>query len=215
MQSDVPKQYLTLHGRTVLEHSLARVTADPRIDGVVLALATGDPYWAELELDLAVGLVTTEGGAERCHSVLACLEVLREQADNDDWVLVHDAARPCLRRTDLERLLAELEHEPVGGLLAVPVNETLKRASGARRVQGTVDRTAMWRAQTPQMFRLGLLYDALQAAVAAGQIVTDEAQAVELAGLSPILVEGHDDNIKVTVPEDRFLAELYLKRAAE
>jgi 2-C-methyl-D-erythritol 4-phosphate cytidylyltransferase len=215
MQNDVPKQYLQLSGRTVLEHSVTRLAAHPRIRGVALALSANDPYWLRYRFEVQRPLLITEGGAERCHSVLACLQALMVEAQADDWVLVHDAARPCVRRSDIDRLIDELSEDPVGGLLAVPVKETLKRADAEQRIADTVDRSSIWRAQTPQMFRLGALHKALTATVEAGRLVTDEAQAMEFAGFAPRLVEGHEDNIKITVPEDQWLAELYLNRQEE
>ena len=150
------------------------------------------------------------GGAERCHSVLNGLEALRQHADLTDWVLVHDAARPCLAVADLDRLMNELADDPVGGLLAAPVRDTLKQADSAGRVATTVDRSRLWHALTPQMFRLGRLRDALNAALARGLLVTDEAGAMEAAGFAPRLIEGRADNVKITRPEDLALAEFYL-----
>jgi 2-C-methyl-D-erythritol 4-phosphate cytidylyltransferase len=137
---------------------------------------------------------------------------LREWASPDDWVLVHDAARPCLSTEDLDRLLAELDSDPVGGLLAIPVRDTLKQTDAAGRVATTVDRARIWHALTPQMFRLGLLRDALRDALARGLPVTDEAAAMEAAGFAPRLIEGRADNVKITRPEDLALAEFYLTR---
>ena len=138
--------------------------------------------------------------------------LLRERAAPSDWVLVHDAARPCLTTGDLDRLLAELADDPVGGLLAVPVRDTLKQADDAGRVAATVDRSQLWHALTPQMFRLGMVYEALRTALARGLLVTDEAAAMEAAGFAPRLVEGRADNLKITQPEDLALAEFYLTR---
>ncbi|MFO7639733.1 MAG: 2-C-methyl-D-erythritol 4-phosphate cytidylyltransferase, partial [Candidatus Competibacteraceae bacterium] len=140
------------------------------------------------------------------------LEALWEWASPDDWVLVHDAARPCLCTEDLDRLLAELDHDPVGGLLAVPVRDTLKQANAAGRVATTVDRSRLWHALTPQMFHLKPLRDALRDALSRGLPVTDEAAAMEAAGFAPRLVEGRADNVKITRPEDLALAEFYLTR---
>ena len=186
----------------------------PRIDGVVVVIGAEDEQWSEVAAELTTDkpLRVVIGGAERCHSVINGLEVLREWVAPDDWVLVHDAARPCLTVADLDRLLNELVADPVGGLLAVPVRDTLKQADFAGRVAATVDRSQLWHALTPQMFRLGLLYDAITAALARGLLVTDEAAAMEAAGFAPRLVEGRADNLKITRPEDLALAEFYLKR---
>jgi 2-C-methyl-D-erythritol 4-phosphate cytidylyltransferase len=144
--------------------------------------------------------------------VLNALDALAGQASPDDWVLVHDAARPCLRLGDLERLIGELELDPVGGLLGVAVRDTMKRADGAARVIATVDRSDLWHAYTPQMFRLGVVAAALREAIASGALVTDEAAAMERLGHRPRLVEGHGDNIKITRPEDLPLARFHLEQ---
>ncbi len=212
MKADRPKQYLPLRGRTVIEHTLACFTHHPGISGIVVALSPDDPYWASLHIDSDVPLHVATGGQERCHSVLNALHLLAQHADADDWVLVHDAARPCLTRTDIDKLCTELESDEVGGILAVPVRDTMKRADGEGRISATEDRNGLWHALTPQMFRLGLLMQALEQALADGFVVTDEASAVEHAGLRPKLVEGRADNIKVTRPEDLALAEFFLVR---
>ncbi|MCF6211732.1 MAG: 2-C-methyl-D-erythritol 4-phosphate cytidylyltransferase [Gammaproteobacteria bacterium] len=211
MQADRPKQYLPLLGKTVIEHTLQCLLVHPRISGAVIAISSDDGWWPEIKIKMDTPLWVTEGGAERCHSVLNALQALSAQAADQDWVLVHDAARPCLRSEDIDELIRRCEAHPVGGLLAVPVKDTLKRADAARNVRETVDRNQLWHAQTPQMFRLGPLRDALQQALAANALVTDEASAMELAGHAPLLVEGHADNIKITRPEDLVLAGLYLK----
>ena len=209
MQADRPKQYLELHGHTVLEHTLSRFLDHPRISGVVVAVTDGDPYWQELAISHPK-LMTASGGEERCHSVLNALQVLRAQADDNDWVLVHDAARPCLRREDIDHLIETLAQHPVGGLLGLPVADTVKRTGADDAVIETVPREHLWRALTPQMFRLGELYDALDTALKNNRLVTDDASAMELAGKAPKMVEGHGDNIKITRPQDLRLAELYL-----
>ncbi|MCW8828564.1 MAG: 2-C-methyl-D-erythritol 4-phosphate cytidylyltransferase [Gammaproteobacteria bacterium] len=209
MQADRPKQYLELHGRTVLEHTLMRFLDHPQITGVVVALTDGDPYWQRLALSHPK-LMSAPGGEERCHSVLNALQVLQQRATESDWVLVHDAARPCLRREDVDRLIAALTDHPVGGLLGLPVADTMKRTDAEDTVLETVPRDNLWRALTPQMFRLGELAQALESALKKGQLVTDEASAMELAGKAPKMVEGHGDNIKITRPQDLRLAELYL-----
>ena len=212
MGAVLPKQYLPLAGCTVIEHSLARLVALPGVVGLVVALAADDPYWPALKLQLGLPVQRITGGSERCHSVLAALTWLLGVADAHDWVLVHDAARPCVRGTDLQRLIDTLADDPVGGLLAVPARDTKKRADTSGRVLETVDRTDLWQAQTPQMFRLGALHEALSGAITAGVMVTDEASAMERAGQMPRLVEGHSDNIKITRPEDLVLAEFYIRQ---
>ena len=210
MGADVPKQYLPLCGVPVLAHGLRRLGDHPKVSGVVVALAPGDPYWQKIEVRCRAPLWVTSGGALRSDSVLAALGMLALHGEEDDWVLVHDAARPCLRRADLDRLIEALWDDPVGGLLAVPVGDTLKRTGPAGEVQGTVARDGLWQAQTPQMFRLGALIAALEQVAAGGGVVTDESQAMERMGLAPRLVEGHASNIKITRPEDLARAALYL-----
>lgn len=202
MGAAVPKQYLPLAGRTVIEWSLAPFLERPQIAGVVVVLAEQDERWQQTDLARHAKIVTTTGGAERMDSVLAGLTALQARAAADDWVLVHDAARPCLQGDDVDRLMDELRDDAVGGLLAAPVVDTLKRADDVGRIAQTVPREQLWRALTPQMFRRDVLLRALQDAVASGRAVTDEAQAVEALGLRPRLVAGDTDNIKVTLPED-------------
>jgi 2-C-methyl-D-erythritol 4-phosphate cytidylyltransferase len=205
-----PKQYLPLHGEAVLAHTLRCFVGHPAVSGVVVVLAPGDPDWPTIDPVLRSAVATVDGGTERVDSVRCGLAALAPRAAADDWVLVHDAARPCLRRDDLERLLATLADDPVGGILAVPVRDTMKRAA-AGAIAATVPRADLWHAQTPQMFRFGLL----RAALASAAEVTDEAQAVERAGHRVRLVEGHVDNLKITHPEDLALAAWYLATARE
>jgi 2-C-methyl-D-erythritol 4-phosphate cytidylyltransferase len=210
--AELPKQYLQLAGRPVIDHAIGPFVDHPRIAGCVVALGTEDGWWADTSAYAAHPRVhRAPGGAERCDSVRRALDVLGGVAGDEDWVLVHDAARPCLRRCDLDALLAALAEEPVGALLAVPIADTVKRAQGDR-VAETVPRTGLWRAYTPQAFRLGLLRQALDHAKAKGQIVTDDASAVELLGLRPRLIEGRADNIKITRREDLPLAAFFMAR---
>lgn len=210
MQADRPKQYLTLAGRALIEHTLDCFLDQPGLKGLLVCLAPDDPWWSGLACASDKRIATTCGGRERADSVLAGLKALLAQgAGSDDWVLVHDAARPNLAPSDLHKLLAQLADDPVGGLLAVPVRDTLKCADAEGRVASTPDRSAFWQAYTPQMFRLGALHDALMQALASGVMITDEASAMEYAGMAPQLVEGRSDNIKVTRPEDlEWLARL-------
>jgi 2-C-methyl-D-erythritol 4-phosphate cytidylyltransferase len=212
MGSRRPKQYLHLHDKPIIQHTLERLCLT-RIAGIVVCLAEDDAYWKTLTLPKPI--IRVNGGAERCHSVLNGLQALREWAQPDDWVLVHDAARPCVRQADIEKLMTELAHHPVGGLLAVPVRDTMKRAaSNAHEIEivETINREGLWHALTPQMFRLETLYHALQSVLNKGELVTDDAQAIERFGLHPVLIEGHPDNIKITHPQDLSLAELYLRQ---
>ncbi len=203
MGADRPKQYLPLAGKSVIEHTLSCFLDHPGLLGLVVGLAADDPYWASLDCAKDPRIQRADGGAERADSVLAGLNRLSELGARDgDWVLVHDAARPNLSRQDLDKLLAELGDDPVGGLLAVPARDTLKRAGADGRVVETIDRSVIWQAFTPQMFHLGALRDALTNALEAGAAVTDEASALEWVGFSPRLIEGRSDNLKITRPED-------------
>jgi len=214
MGSAIPKQYLPLAGQPVIAHTLDTLLRYPPLAGVVVAISAGDEWWREVAAVRVADkpLLVVTGGAERGHSVLNGLEALWERAHPDDWVLVHDAARPCLSVADLDRLFIELADDAMGGLLAVPVHDTLKQADATGRVAATVNRSQLWRALTPQMFRLGMLRDALRDALARGLTVTDEAAAMEAAGFAPRLVEGRADNLKITRPEDLALAEFYFTR---
>ncbi|HEK0907951.1 2-C-methyl-D-erythritol 4-phosphate cytidylyltransferase [Pseudomonas parafulva] len=203
MAADRPKQYLQLGRQTILEHSLDCFLDHPTLKGVVVSVAEEDPYWPGLRCANDPRIQCAAGGRERADSVLNALLLLHAQgAADDDWVLVHDAARPNLARSDLDKLLSELADDPVGGLLAVPARDTLKRADATGRVSATVDRTTVWQAYTPQMFRLGMLHRALAECLVADVAVTDESSAIEWAGHAPRLIEGRSDNIKVTRPED-------------
>jgi 2-C-methyl-D-erythritol 4-phosphate cytidylyltransferase len=203
MRADRPKQYLQLSGRTILEHTLDCFLDHPQLKGLVLSLAADDPFWPTLAYANDSRICRAAGGAERADSVLAgLLQLLELGAEADDWVLVHDAARPNLARSDLDQLLGELANDPVGGLLAVPARDTLKRAGANCRVAETVDRSLIWQAYTPQMFRFAALHQALADALVAGVAITDEASALEWAGQAPKLVEGRADNLKITRPED-------------
>lgn len=211
MGAEFPKQYLHLRGRTIIEHTIERLAGHPRIAGLMVAVAADDEYWPTLGARLPP-LKVAIGGTERCHSVLNALRALAAMAAPDDWILVHDAARPCLHRDDITRLIERLgDGATEGGILGIPVRDTLKRCGATGLIEGTVDRTRLWHALTPQMFRLSRLRAALEAALAAGTLVTDEAQAIELAGGTVRVIEGRSDNIKVTRPADLVLAELFLQ----
>ncbi len=207
-----PKQYAPLLGRTVIEWALAPFAGDPRCAALVVALAPGDARWSELAAHAGRDkeVIAAQGGSERAHSVRNGLAALAGRASLDDWVLVHDAARPCLARADLDRLLAACGGHPVGGVLAAPVADTLKACGEHGDIARTVDRAGLWRALTPQMFRYGALCAALDAAFAAGRSPTDEAQALEWAGARPVVVRGSAANLKITTAEDLTLAAALL-----
>ncbi len=193
----------------MLEWSLAPFLADSRCAGVVVVLASGDSHWAQLARKLTTVMVAT-GGPERSHSVRNGLTALESHAQVGDWVLVHDAARPCLPAVDVDRLLRELELHPVGGLLAAPAADTLKASGIDQEVVRTVDRAGLWRALTPQMFRFGRLCEALDSALAAGRMPTDESQAIEWLGDRPQIVVGSAANLKITSAEDLIVAAALL-----
>lgn len=206
MGGELPKQYLPVAGQPLIYHALATLCANPDIRMVFVVLAPDDVVFARHNWSAFNGKLQPLfcGGATRAESVLNGL--MAAELELDDWVLVHDAARPCLSGEQLARLIAELRDDDVGGLLAVPVADTLKRADDANRVASTERREALWQAQTPQMFRTGLLLQALRTT----PNVTDDASAVEALGLKPKLVASDSSNFKVTYPEDIKLAELLL-----
>ncbi|MEO8803371.1 MAG: 2-C-methyl-D-erythritol 4-phosphate cytidylyltransferase [Rudaea sp.] len=210
---EIPKQYLPIAGKPLLLHTLERLAAHPRIAGLMVVLAQGDTHWSGLCAVAGKPVLTADGGGERADSVSAGLRALRKQVVDDDFILVHDAARPCVLLEDISRLI-ETASAIDGGLLATPVRETLKRADVEAKVVATQPRDAYWRALTPQMFRYGELLAALDAASAVGVVVTDEAMAMERMGSRPKLIEGSQSNIKVTTPEDFTLAEFILSRQA-
>lgn len=214
MGSDTPKQYLLLNDKPVLEHTLKVFTAHDAISEIVVAISNEDEYWSSLNFDNVKPIHKAEGGKERCDSVLNGLKFLENKAQADDWILVHDAARPCLRKEDLDLLLEQLQRHDVGGILAIPVRDTMKRSvENSHLIDETVDRDNLWHALTPQMFRFKVLKDALESALRQNKQITDEASAIELAGFQPVLVEGHADNIKITRPEDLALAAFFLRQA--
>ena len=200
-----PKQYVELEGEPLLAHALRALLAHPSVEGAVVALAAGDAAWPGWSTFEGKPVVACTGGASRAESVLAGLAALPDSVRADDFVLVHDAARPNLQQLDLDALLERGRGDPVGAILAVPVRDTLKRAGDDGGIDGTEPRERLWRALTPQLFRRMQLARALEAALAAGIAVTDESMAMERLGLRPLLVEGREDNLKVTTPADLLL----------
>jgi len=208
--ADVPKQYLPLAGKPMIEHTLDRLAACNEVAGFVVVLADGDAYWHDIASVRGKPVRTAIGAAERSGSVLSGLRALPTDVGADDFVLVHDAARPSISADDVAMLVAR--GVPAGGaLLAAPVRDTLKRGNGERRVAATEPRESLWRALTPQLFRRGELTRALEAAEAEGIAITDEAMAMERIGARPLLVEGAEDNIKVTTAADLALAAYLLR----
>lgn len=209
MQSTLPKQYLTLHGKTILEHSVARLQATGLVSQFWLALAPDDTYFEQTALAHS-DIHRVKGGAERMHSVLNALQFIDEH--HFPWVLVHDAARPLVRQDDIRQLIARCLQQGEGGILACRVRDTMKR--GENSISETVCREHLWHALTPQFFPTALLRAALKDAINAGIAVTDEASAMEWAGHKVLLIEGHSDNIKITAPADLALAAFYLEQVA-
>ncbi len=217
MLSDIPKQYLSLNNRPVIEHTINALLENENISGLVIALQSDDDYWQQITLHSQKPVLTTNGGKERADSVLNAINELfnypKFNADTD-WVMVHDAVRPCLRQQDINKLVLEIGQDKSGGLLALPVRDTMKRQSdvtSTARVEKTICRENLWQALTPQYFPATSLKNALQQALQDNISITDESSAMEAAGFSPRLVQGHEDNIKITRPDDLRLAGVYLQ----
>lgn len=210
MQADRPKQYLPLGAQTVIEQTLTRLLQAQVFRAIAVAISAEDPYWPTLPLSNHPLILTAPGGKERADSVLSALNFIENQADIDDWVLVHDAARPCLTTSDIHKLIAALKNETTGGILAVPSHDTLKQVADGQ-IQQTLDRRSVWRALTPQMFRYGVLKQALER-TQGNPAITDEASALEWLSLPVRIVEGRADNLKITQPDDLALARFYLEQ---
>ena len=210
MQKDCPKQYIKIGPKTVLEHSLAVFLACDRIEGVQLCISPEDVYWKDIAISHSRLLDTAHGGATRAQTVKRGLDALSEVAEDNDWVLVHDAARPCLNQDQLEFLIDELKTESVGGIFAVPIADTLKRVTSQNLINETVDRSDLWAAQTPQMFRYGILKKCVNACIDQQLDITDEASAIEAFDHKVKIVEGSRANIKLTYPQDVIFVEYFL-----
>ncbi|EMX8645933.1 2-C-methyl-D-erythritol 4-phosphate cytidylyltransferase [Providencia stuartii] len=214
MKADCPKQYLQVAGKTIIEHTINALLLNPHVASVVIALSPDDDYFAKLDIAQDSRVTTVEGGKERADSVLAGLDFLAQDGNmHNKWVLVHDAARPCLHQDDLNKIIQLSTENCCGGILAAPVRDTMKRSRKASDlIDHTVEREALWHALTPQFFPLLLLRDCLSKALKENAVITDEASALEYCGYQPVLVSGRSDNLKVTRPEDLALAEFYLSR---
>ncbi len=209
---EIPKQYLQVDGQPLIGHTLHALCTHGGVDGAIVVLAQDDPHWPGWSTIGDKPVVTCIGGSERADSVLAGLAALPDNVRPDEFVLVHDAARPNVQPEDLDRLLEFGRNDPVGAILAAPVRDTLKRAGDDGGIDGTESRERLWRAFTPQLFRRLQLTRAMQAAREAGIAVTDEAMAMERQGLRPLLIEGREDNLKVTTEADLALFEFLLAR---
>jgi 2-C-methyl-D-erythritol 4-phosphate cytidylyltransferase len=208
----VLKQYLPIRGRSVLAHSISLFQFHPMITGITVVLAENDQWFESAVGSLTAAVETVTGGATRSQSVRNGLRSVVENHPDVDWVLVHDAARPCLSQRKLDTLLEQGLQSPDGAILAMPVGDTLKRSGETQNIAGTVDRRALWAAQTPQLFRVGALAEAIDTAHRQGVELTDEASAMEFVGASPKLVMGSVANIKITHSSDLAIAEALLKR---
>jgi 2-C-methyl-D-erythritol 4-phosphate cytidylyltransferase len=210
MGDALPKQYVPLAGRPMMFHSVETLASVPRIVSVIVILAPLDRHWGEHDWSAFPDKIEAmfAGGPRRSATVLNALKQLEGRVKKDDWILVHDAARPCLSKALVEQFLDELENDPIGGLLAIPLADTLKGSDENQRVEKTIPRAKLWRAQTPQMFR----YELLRRAIEKVPDATDESQAIEAVGFAPRLVQGENTNFKVTFAEDLPLAEIVLSR---
>jgi 2-C-methyl-D-erythritol 4-phosphate cytidylyltransferase len=211
MQADRPKQYLQIAGKSIIEHTLDVLISHPQINHIVIAVDPKDPYFNELGVSTASWLTRVDGGLERANSVLSGLNSMQKEP----WVLVHDAARPCVKHCDISNLIGLAKSGESGGILAVPVKDTMKRASAddPYSVCHTEARDNLWHALTPQFFPTRQLHKALANALDQGVPITDEASAIEWAGGNVNLVEGNANNIKITRPEDLSLAEFFMRKA--
>ncbi|MDQ7089643.1 MAG: 2-C-methyl-D-erythritol 4-phosphate cytidylyltransferase [Methylococcales bacterium] len=209
MQADKPKQYLPLLDKTVIEQTLLQLLSTDVFSAIAVAISDGDTYWPALKIAKHPQIIRAKGGKERADSVLSALSALENKAVDDDWVLVHDAARPCVSSKEIHQLLKSLQNEACGGILALASHDTLKQVDGDV-IQKSVDRRTIWRALTPQMFRYGVLKKSLTQTIG-NPAITDEASAIELTGGVVKIVEGSTENIKITRPEDLALAQFYLE----
>jgi 2-C-methyl-D-erythritol 4-phosphate cytidylyltransferase len=209
MQADRPKQYLSLHDQTIMEHTLHQLLAFTPIEKIILPISNGDEYWPDISLNGHPKIVSCEGGSERFESVLNGLNKLLEcDAKDDDWVMVHDVARPCIQHEDLQKLINNACEQ--GAILGAQVRDTMKRTNEKGEIVTTVEREYLWHALTPQLAPIGILKNAIETAIKDGVSITDEASALEHVGLTPKMVAGAPSNIKVTRPEDLSLAAMYL-----
>lgn len=207
MQSDIPKQYLKLGQQTVIEHTIHQFLTHPAVDKVIVVVSENDSIFNHLSIHSHPSILITTGGVERAHSVLNGLALV-----DSEWVLIHDAARPCITHADIDQLVELANHFMDGGILATPVKDTMKRSNQDGVISQTVERAMLWHAMTPQFFQTQQIADALSSALEQGLLITDEASAMEHAGYAPKLVAGRADNIKITVPEDLAFAQFILQQ---
>ncbi|MEA1891066.1 MAG: 2-C-methyl-D-erythritol 4-phosphate cytidylyltransferase [Pseudomonadota bacterium] len=214
MGANIPKQYLELAGETILLQTIKRLASCPGVSGLFLGVSADDQYWQDMAFSAPWLKSVCDGGDERADTVSLILDDMSDTVQQDDWVLVHDAVRPCVSHKDIERLM-KLARRQDGGLLGRPITDTVKLADDADKIKKTIPRQGLWRAQTPQMFRYGELRQALLKAKDNGLLVTDEASAMEYAGFHPLMVHCGPGNIKITVPGDMQLAEVFFQNLFE
>lgn len=212
MGADRPKQYISINKKTIIEYTIDCFLQREEINKIIVAISNTDEYWPDLSISKDEKVITAPGGAERYQSVLNCLHILADIADEDDWVLVHDAARPCLNQSAIDRLMVAVRTHDVGGILAMPCRDTMKRANESDEIDTTVEREFLWHAQTPQMFKYGKLLSAIEDALENKSVVTDESMAMERLGYKPLLVHGHQENMKLTHKDDLEYLKTYLDK---
>ena len=211
MAADIPKQYLPLQNATILDITLHRLQASKEIDEIVIAINPNDQRWQQQYAPLYPDIHTVTGGSSRADSVLNAIQWIKSQTTSNDWVLVHDAARPCITSSDISKLLELTSTDAIGGLLATAMTDTVKQAS-AGKVDATLQRDSLWRAFTPQLFKIDLLEKALTAAKNNSIDVTDESSAIEQLGFQPVIVQGRADNIKITSAVDLQMANYIINQ---
>jgi len=213
MGVDIPKQYITVCDKAIIEHTVEKFTSRNDLQGILVALSNSDQHWSTLELSKNNKITTVTGGEERYKSVYNALCSLKNKAGDDDWILVHDAVRPCITTFEIDQFIADLDHlNGIGGILALPCFETMKKANTNHEIEETIDRKFIWHAQTPQMFRYKKLFLAIEKIMNENIFITDEAMAMELAGYKPILIQGTHSNIKITDQNDLKYLESFLRQ---
>ena len=212
MGSDIPKQYVSVRGKTVIEHTIDNFISRKEIQNICISISESDNYWSTLPISKNKKIITTVGGNERYESVYNGLRALQDKANDDDWVLVHDAVRPCLKKSIIDRLITDISSHDVGGILALPCFETMKRVNNSNEVEETINRETIWRAQTPQVFKYQKLLLAIEKVINENIFITDEAMAMELSNHKPIVILGDENNIKITHKTDLKYLELFLEK---
>ena len=210
MGGAIPKQYVSVCGKTVIEHTIDNFIDRKEIESICVSISKSDKYWSTLPISKNKKIITTVGGSERYQSVYNGLSAIKDEADNDDWVLVHDAVRPCLTKSVIDRLITEISSDVVGGILALPCTETMKRINNSNEVEETINRQTAWRAQTPQMFKYKKLLLAIEKVIDENIFITDEAMAMEFSNYKPVVILGDENNIKITHKIDLKQLELFL-----